>query len=227
MNGILAQAFPPGREPRHFPRPWPGFAVADARRWTVLGLALLVACAAPTRRSPDAVALDAQARREAALADQSEWRLSGRIAVSDGKDGGSGRIEWRQRGEDFVIDLRAPVSRQAWRLSGSAAGARLDGLEGGPREDADAQALLQREVGWSLPLDDLVAWARGARGKGAAQVEFDPEGRPARIEQHGWVVEYRAWGGGDPVLPRKVFAASGERRVRLIVERWDVGATEP
>jgi outer membrane lipoprotein LolB len=185
---------------------------------------LLAACAAPVRRAADSAELTMQSQREAVLAQQTHWSLSGRIAVSDGKDGGSGRIDWRQRGEKYVIDLRAPVSRQTWRLSGSQHGARLDGLEGGPREDADAQALLQREVGWSLPVDDLVAWARGGRGRGAAQIEFDADGRPARIEQRGWIVEYRAWAEGDPILPRKVFATNGQRRVRLIVERWDVGA---
>lgn len=197
------------------------------RAAVVVAALLIAACAAPPRREADSAALAAQARREAALAQQDHWRLVGRIAVSDGRDGGSGRIEWRQAGANYVIDLRAPVSRQTWRLVGSPRGARLEGLEGGPRSDSDAQALLRREVGWSLPLQDLVAWARGARGRGPARIEFDAQGRPARLEQRGWTVEYRAWGEGEPALPRKVFAAEGPRRVRLIVERWDVGSAPP
>lgn len=189
-----------------------------------LALLWLAACAAPQpRRDADAAALVQQAQREATLARSSSWSLHGRVAVSDGKDGGSGRIDWRQDGDAFVIEIRAPVSRQTWRLSGRPGRAQLDGLDGGPRVDVDAQALLQREVGWQLPVTDLVAWARGARGNGAARIEFDPQGRPAQIEQHGWIVEYRAWGGGEPALPKKVFAANGDRRVRLIVERWDDG----
>jgi outer membrane lipoprotein LolB len=197
----------------------------------VAGLAILAcvlaACAAPARRGADSAALSMQMQREAALAEQASWSMSGRIAVSDGRDGGSGRIDWRQDGEHFVIDIRAPVSRQTWRLTGSPEGARLDGLEGGSRTGPDAQALLQREVGWQLPIADLVAWARGARGKGSAQIEFDPSGRPALITQRGWVVDYRAWGEGEPNLPRKIFAINGDRRVRLIVERWNVGAGTP
>ena len=188
---------------------------------------VLAACAAPARRNTDSAALSVQLQREAALEEQTSWSLSGRIAVSDGRDGGSGRIDWHQDGERFVIDIRAPVSRQTWRLTGSPEGARLEGLDGGPRTGPDAQSLLLREVGWQLPIADLVAWARGARGKGAAQIEFDPAGRPAMIEQRGWVVDYRAWGEGEPNLPRKVFAANGDRRVRLIVERWNVGAGTP
>lgn len=202
-------------------------AARACRAAGLLLIATLVACSTPARREADVGALSSQAHRERQLEDQSTWSLSGRIAVSDGKDGGSGRIDWRQQGERFVIDIRAPVSRQTWRLTGSPAGARLDGLEGGPRTGPDAQSLLLREVGWQLPVADLVAWARGARGPGAARIEFDPEGRPALIEQRGWTVDYRAWGEGQPALPRKIFAAHGERRVRLVVERWNVGAQSP
>jgi len=190
----------------------------------VLAALLLAACAAPLRRASESSALDAQSHRETALADQSAWHLIGKIAVSDGRDGGSGRIDWRQDGDRFVIEIRAPVSRRTWRLSGSPDGATLEGLDGGPRSGPNAEALLQQEVGWTVPVADLVAWARGARGVGAAEIEFDAENRPARIQQRGWSVEYRAWSEGPaPRLPRKVFAASGERRVRLVVERWNVG----
>jgi outer membrane lipoprotein LolB len=101
----------------------------------------------------------------------------------------------------------------------------LHGLDGGPRTGVDASELLEREIGWSLPISDLRAWARGARGRDAtAALEFDPQGRVEQIRQHGWTIDYRAWHEGEPRLPRKVFASNGDRRVRLIVERWDAVA---
>ena len=44
------------------------------------------------------------------------WHLSARLAVSNGQDGGSGRLEWTQQGEFFDVTLRAPVSGQNWQL---------------------------------------------------------------------------------------------------------------
>jgi outer membrane lipoprotein LolB len=186
--------------------------------------ALLASCASPGRRGEETSGLTKQTDREAILADRTDWSMTGKIAVSDGRDGGSGRIDWRQHGEHFVIEIRAPVSRRTWRLTGKPGSALLEGLDGGPRSGPSAEALLQREVGWTLPVSDLVAWARGARGAGEAEIEFDPDGLPRHILQRGWMVEYRAWAEGEPVLPRKVFASSGERRVRLVVDRWNVGS---
>ena len=149
--------------------------------------------------------------------------MTGKIAVSDGKDGGSGRIDWQQDGEVFRVEIRAPVSRRTWRLSGGPDGATLEGLDGGPRSGPDAEALLRDAVGWTVPFADLVAWARGAGGQGGADVEFDEAGRPKLLRQRGWTVDYRDWFEGEPALPRNVFAASGARRVRLVVERWNAG----
>lgn len=189
----------------------------------MLPLVLLLACVrAPVRLDADEALLAGQQAREAVLEQQDAWQLVGRIAVSDGRDGGSGRIHWTQDGERFDIRLSAPVSRQSWRLSGQPGAARLEGLEGGPLEGHDAQALLYEATGWLIPLADMARWARGMRGDATARVSFDEQGLPSLIEQAGWAVEYRDWAqGGSPVLPRRVFAERGEARVRLQVERWE------
>ena len=67
--------------------------------------ALLSACAAgpvrevlpPIAGSPEAH----QVQRETGLAAQASWSLQGRIALSNGRDGGSGRIEWSQNADRY------------------------------------------------------------------------------------------------------------------------------
>lgn len=185
-----------------------------------LVVALLAGCATPARRGGSAE-LQVQHQREERLRAVADWGLVGRIAVFDGDRNGSGRIEWRQSGERFEIVLAAPVSRQSWRLTGGPDGAVLEGLDDGPRRAGSAEHLLQAEAGWSLPLDLLRAWARGMRGDPSASLAFDAEGFPATLDERGWTVQYRDWHAGlQPPMPRRVFASSGERRVRLVVERW-------
>lgn len=189
----------------------------------LLSMLLLAACVrAPVRLDADATLLAGQQAREDILRQQGPWELVGRIAVSDGRDGGSGRIHWVQDGDRFDIRLSAPVSRQSWRLSGRPGGARLEGLDGGPLEGDDPEMLLYEATGWLIPLADMARWARGMRGEGAARMSFDAQGLPALIEQAGWAIEYRDWvDGPSPLLPRRVFAERGQARVRLQVERWE------
>jgi len=212
------------------------------RTWAALACACMLAACATRPLAPAALpALDreAQARAEAllaervrALAQQPDWSLAGRASITRGNDGGSGRIEWRQAGAAFEVTLAAPVTRQGWRLAVDGGGARLEGLEGGPRTGSDGQALLFEATGLEVPVDALGAWLRGVPADeavhGPARVAFGADLLPARIEQAGWHVDYRAWlpaDAGMPALPRRIDAQRGDAGVRLVIDRW--GPLEP
>ena len=187
-----------------------------------LALLALAACA-PVPPRPAAVADEAaQQAREAALATQPDWGFRGRVAISQGEQGGNAGIRWRQRGADFDIELSAPITRQSWRLASRGGQVTLAGLEGGEQRGTDAESLLLEATGWRIPVAAMAAWARGARGQGSsAEFSSDPQGRPATLLQDGWSVEYRGWFPGQPPLPQKVFARQGEAGVRLVVEAWE------
>ncbi|WP_163063427.1 outer membrane lipoprotein LolB, partial [Acinetobacter baumannii] len=84
----------------------------------------------------------------------------------------------------------------------------LEGLAGGPRDGEDAQQLLLEATGWDIPVNQLPAWIRGLVAGDAAgpeTVERDGEGRPRRMQQMGWQVQYLDWypaEAGRPALPR-------------------------
>lgn len=196
---------------------------------------LLAGCVSQPTRVPSVPVDEAQARaqdeRRAAL---TEWALSGRIAVSNGKQGGSGRIDWQQSGDRYAVSLSAPVTRQSWRLSGDESGGRLEGIEGGPREGADIEALLREATGWNIPVRALADWVRGvgadASRFGEARIVYGEGNRPVRLAQAGWVIDYAQWqadaaAGQAPVLPARLTATQGEAKVRLIVDEWKPGAS--
>lgn len=187
----------------------------------------------PESRRADAEA--AQATREAALQDLT-WDMTGRVALSNGRQGGSGRIEWRGDvgGLEYVVSLSAPVTRQSWRLSGDADGATLDGLEGGPRSGADAAVLLREATGWDIPVRALSAWMVGARAPaefGTATLDFGADGKLAGLAQDGWTVRYDDWRSDGfaavNAMPGRIEATRGEARVRLVVDDWVPASAQP
>ena len=181
----------------------------------------LVGCRAIVPRAGDAAALAQQTSREAQLTELGGWSLDGRLAVSNGEDGGSGSLRWIQAADHYEFEVQAPVTRQTWRLHVKQGMALLEGLDNGPHEGPDAQALLAEEVGWVLPLANLAAWVRGARGEGESSMHFADDGLPIELAQHGWIVEYRGWDRKlSPPLPTKVFVQRGKQRVRLVITRW-------
>lgn len=181
----------------------------------------LVACA-PQRLRPDAAGLEAQDQREALLAPIADWRLTGRLGVSDGRDSGSGSLTWTQRGDRYQFELHAPVTGKTWLLSGDARHAQLQGLREETLEGDDAASLLRRELGWRVPVAELAWWARGMRAPGKAELSLRSDGLPARIVQAGWQVDFLDYDESTkPPLPRKLFAESGNYKVRLVIQHWE------
>jgi outer membrane lipoprotein LolB len=208
-----------------------------ARVATAAVVVLLAACATRPVQPPapvdQALARDNDLQRGAIT----DWRLAGRVAVSAGGQGGSGRIEWVQQGERYSISLSAPVTRQGWRLSGDASGARLEGVEGGPREDADPERMLLEATGWRIPVRAMVAWVRGVAATDGittpARLSYGAGNVPATLEQTGWRIDYRDWHpatASQPALPRRIEAMQvmgGDARLRLLVDEWRVDARGP
>mgnify|MGYP006194217975 CR=1 FL=1 len=166
----------------------------------------------PALRDPEALAAAqaGQATRAAWLAAQSDWSFAGRVAVNANGKGGSGRLDWQQTGATYRVALSAPITRQSWRLSGDlpTGAARLEGLEGGPREGVDADRLLREATGWDIPVASMVHWARGVVDPATpAEVRERTVQTRDRATQQG---ETRAGqlGGGFEIQPAVFFAQS-------------------
>jgi outer membrane lipoprotein LolB len=184
-------------------------------------LGALGACA-PVRVRESAATNAAQDAREAALAPRTHWQLEAHISVSDGRDGGSGDLVWQQDGDRYTFTVRAPVTGKTWKLSGDARQAQLEGVDEQPVRGADPERLLRERLGWDVPLAALGSWVRGLRAPGPkSEVQYDAQNLPAVLAQDGWKIEYRDWfADSQPPMPRKLFAARANARVRMAVEHW-------
>lgn len=200
---------------------------------------LLASCAGrpvkqpvPVESSPACGSTSACAQaREAAVSHVHMWSLAGRIAVSNGHDGGSGRIEWSQEDSFFSVVFSAPITRQGWRLSMDASGATLTGLKGGPRTGVDPAVLVRDATGWEIPVGAMAAWVRGVPASAAtpAAAQYDALGRLSHLEEDGWVIDY-GWPDApttDPVMPSRIEAIRGTAKVRLVVDDWTLGGSAP
>ena len=144
------------------------------------------------------------------LGDAAHWRLEGRLAVSDGHDSGSGTVTWEQEGAYFMIQLRAPISGQNWRLSGDGALCTLEGLRADPLTADSPEALLERELGWHLPVAALRDWLQGRPMNDDIRVIRDKSGQISGFSESGWAV------------PTRISANKPPYQARLAIKSWVV-----
>lgn len=186
----------------------------------VLVLASAACSVAPSRAPQDSAAAEARQAKAAAI---ERWRVSGRVAVSDGREGGSGRFDWTQDGAAYVMTIRAPVSNQTWRLSGDAGHALLEGAPSGPIEGADPEELLVRGTGWHLPVRQMRDWVRAIPHAPGATAKLDAKGLPSGLSEAGWTLEFRSYDQTlDPPMPTRIAATRPPYKVRLAISSWSL-----
>jgi outer membrane lipoprotein LolB len=184
---------------------------------------VLAGCATtrPVRMVGDPATVAAQETREASLAGRDHWTLNARMYVGNGKDGGSGDLTWVQDGDHYNLTVSFP-GRQV-KLSGDAGGALLEGADkAGPVRGPDAESLMDKALGFRVPLADLRAWVMAVRASGkAADVHFGADGLPSELLQDGWTITYPEWNpAAQPRLPVKVYAARTPYIVKLARMDW-------
>lgn len=196
-----------------------------------LGALLAVSCAAPRDLEQAAADPETVARyeaRQAAVSSWQNWSLLGRLAVSDGKDGGTGRLEWRSDPASSELDFRGTFGRGSWRLSMDDDRAILELASGDMWQARDVGALVREHVGWEVPVDALSWWVRGLAAPGRVESRsLDERGLLNLLSQRGWRIEFQRYGEFSGLsLPTRLEARRDGRQVKLVVRDWTFKAAD-
>lgn len=154
--------------------------------------------------------------------------MVGRVAVSDGRDGGSGRLEWVATPQQESLTFRAPLGQGGWKLRRQGSMATLDLGDDRVYHGDSLSDLLIAHLGWQVPVEAMRYWMLGIPDPSSPhEQKLNEDGLPAELAQAGWKVRYDSFrGAGDLILPRKLEAQKDPYSVKLVVSRWDTFPAE-
>ncbi|HEY5810474.1 MAG TPA: lipoprotein insertase outer membrane protein LolB [Povalibacter sp.] len=162
------------------------------------------------------------------LSELAQWHARGRIGVTGGQSGGSGSFEWQQSGDRADVQIRGPVGIGSVQLEmqGSAENPdlRLRTADGTTLESQAAWDELEARLGAPVPAGKLRYWMLGVAAPGEHQWHPANVQGVTTLEQSGWRIEYQQYSDDAGAhVPVKMQAASGDARVRIVVDRWQLG----
>ncbi len=157
------------------------------------------------------------------------FELDGRVSVKSGEENFSGGMLWNHGPKQETLLLRTPLGQGVAELQGTAGHVRLKDSKGREYTAEDAETLVRKVVGMTLPLKGLTWWVVGHPRPGAPyQAEADENGRLAVLRQDNWRIEfgrYEVYPGAQDAsvtLPGKLVARRGDDlEIRLVIDRWE------
>jgi len=150
------------------------------------------------------------------------WQISGKIGIRAPSDSGSATLFWLQRQDYFDIRLAGPLAVGSARISGRTNDVVLDLSTQGSFTSNSAEDLLEKGLGWRLPLTQLFWWVRGLPApESLSQVSLDNDSQLNRLEQDGWQIQYLSYIEQDGYsLPERIKLQGQDLQVTLVIKDW-------
>jgi outer membrane lipoprotein LolB len=155
--------------------------------------------------------------------------LIGRVAVTyDGRAFTSG-VRWEHTAKRDELWLLTPAGQALAHIIGDADGATFTGSDGSQHTAADIGSLIQRALGWDMPVAHLGWWVQGDPAPGVAvqAVERDAHGRLAGLTQDGWRIAYVYVSPDADGRLRRLELAGESQLIRLVIDGWWRGGRVP
>ncbi|ABO24780.1 lipoprotein insertase outer membrane protein LolB [Shewanella loihica] len=158
-------------------------------------------------------------------ANQAEaWELQGKLAVRTPEDKFSTNLYWFHTQTNDDLTLTTMLGTTVMTLNKTPSQASLQ-IEDKVYQDSDAEELLRRLTGWSIPVDTLPLWITGQVSAQDEVVAVDEQGRPKEVLNHTgsspWHVSFNSWqeqSGAE--LPRLLQLERDDIRLKLQVSQW-------
>ncbi len=189
----------------------------------LLGLLALVGCVHQTPITPPA-SLQAH---QAQVRQLDRWQIQGKLGIKAPGDSGSASLNWKQSPAAYQILLSAPLGQKHLEIIGSPNLVELHQSGQPPMSARSAEALIQKAMGWTLPVSQLSYWVRGIPAPKAkiTQLQLTPDGLIGQLEQSDWQLSFsnytnQHYRGETLVLPGKIVAVYQDLRLTLIIRRW-------
>ncbi len=164
--------------------------------------------------------------RQTQLTTVRSWNASGAISIQQGRQSPMiMRYNWQQVGPyNYHVNLSSSLNLAAVTITGRPNRVTLQKGNQAPISAATPEALMQRNLGWSLPIPSLWYWARGLPAPGPTQsTQYDRYGHLTSLRQNGWLVQYSNYHTIQGVdLPEVIELNRADISARIVVKEWRI-----
>ncbi len=160
---------------------------------------------------------------KAALGEAQQWQAKGKVGLKLRGEARSASFDWQQNKNDYTVRFHGVLGFGSTLLKKSGKTVSLSAKDKIVKARS-AEALLNQQLGWSVPVSELIYWIKGAPSpKSKPQVTFNEDGTLASIEQSGWTIRYHRYQAfANQKAPRKIVATREGITLTVIVKQWRI-----
>ena len=149
------------------------------------------------------------------------FALAGRVAVRNGDEAASARVDWRHASAADDLLVSTPLGAGIAEITRRENVYTLVTAQGERFSANDPERLTEQALGWALPLAGLPDWVQGRPQPGVpAETRYDGD-RLAELRQLGWTIEYTGYDEASR-RPKRLRITRGSLDIRLAIDEWQL-----
>ncbi|MGA9851411.1 MAG: lipoprotein insertase outer membrane protein LolB [Gammaproteobacteria bacterium] len=190
------------------------------------GILLLVGCASVPGTAPVGPPNEnAWLARRARLEKLTDWELQGRVGIVNGKDGGSGSMDWKQQGDVVAFSFRGPFGAGTLEVRGDSGVLWVRSSRGDDFMSTDPEQDFAERLHVPLPVLSMRYWMLGIPDPGTLFAKTaDARGDLVTLIQRGWQVSYQDYATFSGYeLPTRLLISRDQVRIKMAINDWHVG----
>lgn len=152
------------------------------------------------------------------------WQLKAAMGVHTPSKSGMVTLFWKQKSNRYNARVSGPLGVGGIRIEGRPDQVTLWKSATEKISAKTPEALMQRELGWGLPISDLYYWIRGlpVPHKPTTHLQIH-QGLLTQLDQAGWQIQYTDYQSVETMtLPKTLLINGPKLRVKIVIERWQI-----
>lgn len=173
-------------------------------------------------------------QRQKQLRTIKSWYIQGAIGITHNNKTDIASFSWQNKLRSYLINIYGPMHLSNVQISGDDTHATLLQSSGGKMQADSPEELLQRRLGWNLPIANLNYWIRSLPAPTsstnpkvkASELQFDQDNHLIKLTQQDWQIIYSDYKSVNNVdLPSKIYLFTPQLRIKIVIKTWlEIGA---
>ena len=158
------------------------------------------------------------------------WHLDGKLGIRSPKGADSVSLNWKQCGNRYQIRLNSLIGTHIASIDGEPDGVTAQFEDREALQADSAEALIESELGWNLPVGALQHWLRGKADPGLPQqLQRNSDGTVKSLSQGEWQIDYLRYNSTESSIkntekmPEKLRLKRSDTTLTLMISNWRLG----
>jgi len=153
------------------------------------------------------------------LIHSNEWGIDGKVGIQSPEVNGSASIIWQQNKDIYNIHFFGPLGLGRVTLNGDDNQVKYIDQYGKIYTANSPELLLKQNLGWDMPISDLIYWIRALPAPDVSSVKnYNANHQLILLKQQGWTINYLEYSENN--LPQFMTLNRANIKLKIRINHW-------